>query len=212
MAYINTNPTIYRDMNELFPVLNSKVGLSHEQIKVMIENSNYLKNNLMYGIIIGKTDTIVVDDAKQAKLEVSIRTEIVGGNKVAYLDITNYVFGGSSGGAVESVNGKTGNVELDAESVGAVAEKVSVSIAQGGETQAILKNSINQFSYTTQDVDADGNISNQETVDIFPRGMNFHGLKRPVVNGLEQMAYLSDLETLIGGVSDLLGDTEDLEV
>ena len=38
-------PSEYVDMNELFPVLNEKVGLSYEQWRKLVENVNYVKNN-----------------------------------------------------------------------------------------------------------------------------------------------------------------------
>lgn len=41
----NKNPSEYVDMNEFFPILNDKVGLTYEQWRKLVENVNYIKNN-----------------------------------------------------------------------------------------------------------------------------------------------------------------------
>lgn len=119
---------------------------------------------------------------------------------------------GSSVSGVSSINGKTGAVVLTAEDVNAAAKVSRVPISQGGESQSVLENSVNQLTFTTQDVDVEGNIINKKSADLFPEGMNFHDLQRPYINGTERMAYLSDIESAIGNVSTLLGATDDLGV
>ena len=42
----NTEPIIFVDQNEQFPVLDDKVGLTYQQFKTLVENTNYLYNNL----------------------------------------------------------------------------------------------------------------------------------------------------------------------
>ena len=46
MPSFNNNPSNYVDLNNYFPVLNDKVGLSSEQFKLLVENTNYLLNHL----------------------------------------------------------------------------------------------------------------------------------------------------------------------
>ena len=40
----NKEPVEFVDLNELFPVLNSAVGLTYEQFRVLVENTFWLKN------------------------------------------------------------------------------------------------------------------------------------------------------------------------
>ena len=42
----NTEPISFVDQNEQFPVLDDKVGLTYQQFKTLVENTNYLYNNL----------------------------------------------------------------------------------------------------------------------------------------------------------------------
>lgn len=119
MAEFNNNPIEFVDFNDLFPVLNEKVGLTYEQWRKAIENSNYLKNHLgVTKVAVGKEPSvIVVDDPNDAKLDVSIREVKEGDITTAYLDFTHYVPAGN----VTSVNGKKGAVVLNASDVGAVS-------------------------------------------------------------------------------------------
>lgn len=43
------NPSSFVDMNELFPVLNERTGLTSEQFKKVVENLIYVYNNLASG-------------------------------------------------------------------------------------------------------------------------------------------------------------------
>lgn len=45
----NKNPSSFVDMNELFPVLNERTGLTSEQFKKVVENLIYVYNNLASG-------------------------------------------------------------------------------------------------------------------------------------------------------------------
>lgn len=45
----NKNPTDFIDMNNLFPVLNDKVGLTYEQWRIAMENINYVYNKTKNG-------------------------------------------------------------------------------------------------------------------------------------------------------------------
>ena len=52
------NPTIYVDMNNFFPVLNERVGLNYEQVRKIVENSNFLKN--YSDILKGESDELKI--------------------------------------------------------------------------------------------------------------------------------------------------------
>lgn len=42
----NKNPSDFIDMNDLFPVLNDKVGLTYEQWRIAMENIIYVYNKI----------------------------------------------------------------------------------------------------------------------------------------------------------------------
>lgn len=46
MPSFNNNPSAFVDLNNYFPVLNEKVGLSDEQFRLLVENTYYLLNHL----------------------------------------------------------------------------------------------------------------------------------------------------------------------
>ena len=47
----NKEPVEFVDLNELFPVLNSAVGLTHEQFRILVENTFWLKNQEEIGVV-----------------------------------------------------------------------------------------------------------------------------------------------------------------
>ena len=47
----NKEPVEFVDLNELFPVLNSAVGLTYEQFRVLVENTFWLKNQEEIGVV-----------------------------------------------------------------------------------------------------------------------------------------------------------------
>ena len=63
----NKTPNEYVDLNDLFPVLNERVGLTWQQFQALVENINYVKNNSGGGgsegavfSVNGKTGTVVL--------------------------------------------------------------------------------------------------------------------------------------------------------
>lgn len=142
----NQNPTEYVDLNTMFPVLNEKVGLTYEQWRKAIENTNFLKNNLGVGDVErGDVKIQVVDDDSLVGLDVTTREVIVERNgvqrTVIYLDFDLRIPAGN----VQSVNGKSGVVELDSEDVNAVARNRSLSIGNGN-AQIIVDTEVNSSS------------------------------------------------------------------
>lgn len=47
----NKEPVEFVDLNELFPVLNSAVGLTYEQFRILVENTFWLKNQEEIGVV-----------------------------------------------------------------------------------------------------------------------------------------------------------------
>lgn len=47
----NKEPVEFIDLNELFPVLNSAVGLTYEQFRILVENTFWLKNQEEIGVV-----------------------------------------------------------------------------------------------------------------------------------------------------------------
>ena len=88
----NQNPSDFINMNDLFPVLNDKVGLTYEQWKVAMENINYLYQRLgISNIMAGNISFQQVDPSKNGSVEISTRKNIVNGETVAYLDFAFYI-------------------------------------------------------------------------------------------------------------------------
>ena len=193
------NPTEYFDMNELFPVLNSKVGFNYEQLKKLVENSNFLKNNLgASDVRVGKVSINFVASG-QENVEISSRKLIINNEFVIYLDFSLNL----PSGAVSSVNGQTGEVVLTTETLGAIQKKIDE----------------NQYSFSEFNHTEEGVVFNKTKASVNPSGLpeyeyikkvilNQDGLEfidnstsenyRPTVNG-EEIAYLSDLEDSGGG-------------
>lgn len=143
-----TNPSTYVDLNDLFPVLNEKVGLSYEQWRVAIENCNYLKNHLgVADVEVGETDVIVVDNPEDAKFELSTREETVGDRTIIYLDSVHYV----PAGKVKSVNGQTGDVNLTYADVGALSSQYATNISN-------LESDVSSIQENVSTLDTDLNL------------------------------------------------------
>lgn len=47
----NKEPVEFVDLNDLFPVLNSAVGLTYEQFRILVENTFWLKNQEEIGVV-----------------------------------------------------------------------------------------------------------------------------------------------------------------
>lgn len=121
MAEFNNNPSEFVDFNNLFPVLNERVGLTYEQWRKAIENINFVKNNLgVSDIEVGNVNHSIVDDDTLVGVDITTREGIVEKNgvqrTVIYLDFDLRF----PAGKVKSVNGKIGAVELSAQDIGAV--------------------------------------------------------------------------------------------
>lgn len=83
----NQNPTTYVDLNEMFPVLNEKIGLTYEQWRVAIENCNYLKNNLgVSNVAIGTITTHVVEGEEKTSVNITTREVVIEDKPIVYLD------------------------------------------------------------------------------------------------------------------------------
>lgn len=223
MADINNNPKTYIDMNELFPVLNKNVGLNHQQLRTIMENSNYLKNNSIAQIAVGNVDTIIVSDPSQADIKITAREATEDGKKVTYLDIVLYIPSGN----VESVNGKTGIVELTAQDVGAVQAEIDrrkitnstseTSMSYASKTNAgTLEDAYGssvQVSQSGITITAGGGSYINQGIELYNaiHVLRFTSDGQLLVDGLN-IATQNDITNAIGNVSALLGDTDDLEV
>lgn len=232
------NPTIYVDMNDLFPVINERVGLNYEQVRAMIENSNYLKTHLVSGVAVGNTDVFIVDNIEDKKLEVTAREETVNGQKVTYLDFALYI----PAGQVKSVNGKTGEVVLTAEDLGIEIDTSNLVPKDAGDYH--IENSTNGINIYFDDTQ-EGTVSGlfkTKGIEVNDRGVILSNYSsgsitdgseiimlssgRPVLLSYAEseanggnfpqfgsgLATLHDIENAIGNVSALLGDTDDLGV
>lgn len=84
---INDNPSVFKDLKELFPDLSEKTGLTDEQMQVILENMYYLYHNLgLANIDVGNTTTNFTAPGVFSNTELSHREEEVNGTTVDYLD------------------------------------------------------------------------------------------------------------------------------
>lgn len=84
---INDNPSVFKDLKELFPDLSEKTGLTDEQMQVILENMYYLYHNLgLANIDVGNTTTNFTAPGVFSNTELSHREEEVNGTIVDYLD------------------------------------------------------------------------------------------------------------------------------
>lgn len=88
----NINPSAYVDMNDLFPELSDKVGLSSEQWRKAIENANYLYNHLgLSNVEVGNITTKFIEPGTLADIEVTHREVTVNNRTTDYFDFIFYI-------------------------------------------------------------------------------------------------------------------------
>jgi hypothetical protein len=228
MAEFNNNPTEFVDFNDLFPVLNEKVGLTYEQWRKAVENINFVKNNLgVSDIEVGKVNPSIVDNDSLVGVDITTREGIVEKNgvqrTVIYLDFDLRF----PAGKVKSVNGKMGVVELTATDIGAVQSEIdrhkiinsdtNTSIAYASKTNADTK----EESYgSSVQVSKDGVTITSGGGSVVSGGvelynplhiLTFTSGGQLLIDG-RNVATKEDITNAIGNVSALLGNTEDLEV
>lgn len=88
----NRNPVDFVEMNDLFPVLNDKIGLTSTQWQKAIENTYYLKNHLgLADVELGYVNTIFTEPGVRTDVELTHREEIVDGKTIDYFDYTFYI-------------------------------------------------------------------------------------------------------------------------
>lgn len=88
----NQNPDSFVNMNDLFPVLNDKVGLTSNQWKKAIENAFYLYNNLgLANVLVGNVSTIFTSPGTMSDVTVTHREETLNGKVYDYFDYTFYI-------------------------------------------------------------------------------------------------------------------------
>lgn len=251
----NKNPSVYVDMNDLFPVLDDKVGLTDEQWRKAIENANYLYNHLgLADVDIGQINTVFTEPGTLSDVVVSHREVTIDDKTIDYFDFTFYIpspkieteligtttknvdevgmslnttpiYGTGENAdvivgykftfnakllisAVSSVNGKSGDVILNAEDVGAVPQYSSKGTSEYASSLEI-KPSFENTSTTRGSGSLDLNFNYQtqagveaHKVSIARDGFSFENTEtgerlRPTINETEQVAYLSDVEASI---------------
>lgn len=83
----NKEPISFIDQNEQFPVLNEKVGLTYQQFKTLIENTNYLYNNLgLSSIEVGTVTTQFPSAGSFSDVIVEHNIEYVNNKPIDTLD------------------------------------------------------------------------------------------------------------------------------
>lgn len=83
----NKEPISFIDQNEQFPVLNEKVGLTYQQLKTLIENTNYLYNNLgLSSIEVGTVTTQFPSAGSFSDVIVEHNIEYVNNKPIDTLD------------------------------------------------------------------------------------------------------------------------------
>lgn len=88
----NDNPAGFVNLNELFPVLNDKVGLSSEQFKKLVENTNFLYNHLgLADVEVGTIETIYAPPGTPFDVAVTHR-EVEDPTTGKTIDYFDYVF------------------------------------------------------------------------------------------------------------------------
>ena len=88
----NRNPVDFVEMNDLFPVLNDKVGLTSTQWQKAIENTYYLRNHLgLADVSVGTVNTVFTEPGVLADVELTHREVVVDGKPVDYFDYTFYI-------------------------------------------------------------------------------------------------------------------------
>ena len=88
----NRNPVDFVEMNDLFTVLNDKVGLTSTQWQKAIENTYYLRNHLgLADVNVGSVETIFTEPGKLADVIVSHREVEIDGKTIDYFDYTFYI-------------------------------------------------------------------------------------------------------------------------
>lgn len=88
----NQNPSAFVDMNDLFTVLNDKVGLTSTQWQKAIENTNYLYNHLgLADVSVGTVETVFTEPATFADVNVTHREVTVGDKTTDYFDYVFYI-------------------------------------------------------------------------------------------------------------------------
>lgn len=88
----NRNPVDFVELNDLFPVLNDKVGLTSTQWQKAVENTYYLYNHLgLADVNVGSVETIFTEPGNLADVVVSHREVEIDGKTIDYFDYTFYI-------------------------------------------------------------------------------------------------------------------------
>lgn len=190
----NLSPSEFINMNDLFPVLNDKVGLTYEQWRKAIENINYVYQHLGVSEVRGdKAQVIYTEVGTEPKVEITPREVIVDDKKIVYLDfvfsipkVDEYVDTVTE--KVVTTTGPTGSI------TGKGTSRVTITpIANtGNKENGVQFDFLREFlPYTNQD----------HTVIIKETGITFKDNLtgdeiRPTINGNE-VAYMSDITTAI---------------
>lgn len=88
----NKNPSAFVNMNDLFPVLNDKVGLTSTQWQKAIENANYLYNHLgLADVGIGRVETVFTQPGTLSDVVVSHREVTIDDKTTDYFDFIFYI-------------------------------------------------------------------------------------------------------------------------
>ena len=190
----NLNPSEFINMNDLFPVLNDKVGLTYEQWRKAIENINYVYQHLgvsdVYG---GNVQIITTAVGTEAQVEITPRKVVVDGKSIVYLDFIFYT--PKSDEFVSKVTEQT-----YATSSGTGIAQVALS-SVAGQT---VKDNVFQINFLREYLP---HLMANNTVKITATGFEFtdniNGNQiKPTING-EEVAYMSDLTAAIqSAISD----------
>lgn len=83
----NKEPISFVDQNEQFPVLDDKIGLTYQQFKTLVENTNYLYNNLgLSSIEINSVKTEFPSPGSFSDVIVEHNIDYVNGKPIDLLD------------------------------------------------------------------------------------------------------------------------------
>lgn len=85
----NREPISFADQNEQFPVLDDKVGLTYQQFKTLVENTNYLYNNLgLSSIDVGSVTTNFPSPGSFANVIIDHNITQINGKPIDTLDFS----------------------------------------------------------------------------------------------------------------------------
>ena len=213
MAEFNNNPTEFVDFNDLFPVLNEKVGLTYEQWRKAIENINFVKANLgVSDVERGNVNISIVEDDALVGLDITTREVVVEKNgiqrTVIYIDFDLKV----PSGKVKSVNGKTGAVELTATDIGAVETVVDRHKVTNTSTETSISYAPEFLTYSKEDAyGASIKVSRDGIYMETAGGSTLDDLGNDLSNPINTLEFTNDGQLLINGSNIEQALTTELE-